>query len=341
MARQEDLIHLVRHRAQYFLDTKGVTSVGVGYYVDRQTGEETEELCIQYTVEKKVPDADLEGRGLTRLPVFIEDDQGQQVRVQVFEARYKPHVVLIDENAPEYVSFRRRRRRYDAIQPGISVGHRHVTAGTLGAIVYDRRTGQPYILSNWHVLQAAKGKIGDRILQPGRADGGAPPTDVVGRLVRGYLGLAGDCAIASIEGRAFDTEILELNAEPQPVVGKAELGDRVIKSGRTTSVTRGIVKRVGVVTRIRYENVGRVMIGCFDIRPDPAHPAKNNEISMGGDSGSVWLIAEGENRGVVVGLHFAGERGSRPDHALACNIHSVNEKLGITFRPGGLAVANA
>ena len=60
MASQEDLIHLVRHRAQYFLDTKGVTSVGVGYYVDRQTGEETEELCIQYTVEKKVPDVDLE-----------------------------------------------------------------------------------------------------------------------------------------------------------------------------------------------------------------------------------------------------------------------------------------
>ena len=262
------------------------------------------------------------------------------MRVQVFEARYKPHVVLIDENAPEYVSFRRRRRHYDPIQPGISVGHRRITAGTLGAIVYDRRTGQPYILSNWHVLQAAQGKIGDRILQPGRADGGTTPTDVVGRLVRGHLGLAGDCAIASIEGRAFDRKILDLNTEPQPVVGKAQLGDRVIKSGRKTGVTRGIVKRVGVVTRIRYEDVGRVMIGCFDIRPDPAHPAKNNEISMGGDSGSVWLIAEGEHKDVVVGLHFAGERGSRPDQALACNIHSVNEKLGITFRPGGLPVAN-
>ena len=262
------------------------------------------------------------------------------MRVQVFEARYKTHVILVNENAPEYVSFRRRRRRYDPIQPGISVGHRRVTAGTLGAIVYDRRTGQPYILSNWHVLQSAKGKIGDRILQPGRADSGTPPTDVVGRLVRGYLGLAGDCAIASIEGRAFDTNILELGVEPQPVVGKAELGDRVVKSSRTTGVTRGIVKRVGVVTRIPYEHVGSVMIGCFDIRPDPGYPAENNEISMGGDSGSVWLIAEGENKGVVVGLHFAGERGSRPDHALACNIHSVNEKLGITFRPGGLAVAN-
>lgn len=46
------------------------------------------------------------------------------------------------------------------------------------------------------------------------------------------------------------------------------------------------------------------------------------------------LIHEGSKAtDIAVGLHFAGETDPDPseEHALACNIHSVLEKLDVTF----------
>ena len=181
------------------------------------------------------------------------------------------------------------------------------------------------------------GQIGDTILQPGPFDGGQLGTDEMGELVRSHLGLAGDCAIASIEGRSFDEEVFELGIAPKRVA-RAELGDRVIKSGRTTNVTRGVVSRVGLVTNLNYGgSTGVQQIGGFEIRPsgdDPA-PRPDGEISKGGDSGSLWLVADDdwEATDLAVGLHFAGETDPRPEaeHAVACNIHSVLDKLGVSF----------
>jgi hypothetical protein len=53
---------------------------------------------------------------------------------------------------------------------------------------------------------------------------------------------------------------------------------------------------------------------------------------MGGDSGSAWMI-DGEESDVIVGLHFAGDDVPSPtvEYALACNIHSVLEKLDVTL----------
>jgi hypothetical protein len=53
-------------------------------------------------------------------------------------------------------------------------------------------------------------------------------------------------AFASIKDRAIESRILELNVTSKRIA-KVELDDKVIKSGRTTGVTRGIVDRVGVV----------------------------------------------------------------------------------------------
>ncbi len=68
---------------------------------------------------------------------------------------------------------------------GVSIGHYKITAGTLGTIVTDRTTGEKLILSNNHVLANSNNAlIGDAILQPGSADGGQNPADVVARLER-------------------------------------------------------------------------------------------------------------------------------------------------------------
>lgn len=74
-------------------------------------------------------------------------------------------------------------------KPGMSIGHYKISAGTFGAVVRDKNTGQLLILSNNHVLANitdgtdARSKIGDPILQPGRYDGGTDK-DVIAHLER-------------------------------------------------------------------------------------------------------------------------------------------------------------
>lgn len=330
-------IEILRKNWQRLMEADGVTSCGVGYRF--KDGKRTDEVCIQCTVEKKYSLEALEAREMTPLPEQVQDNEGNQVEVDVIERNYKlsfevePTVAL--EEDVDYHKLRR--SRLDPLLPGASVSHADGTAGTIGAIVFDKESGQPLILSNWHVLQGARGELGDDIVQPGPFDDSEVHDNFCGQLLRSHLGLAGDCAVATIDGREWAEEILELDVAPARMA-RPNLDDAVVKSGRTTGVTYGIVERVNVVANLNYGgDVGVQTIGGFEIRPNPDKPPANGEISMGGDSGSVWMIdAEGkEDADVVVGLHFAGEADPDPDaeHALACMITSTAEKLRISFTP--------
>ena len=254
------------------------------------------------------------------------------IPTDVLERDYTPSYELIEaEDAGD------RRSRIDPIVPGVSIGHTSTSAGTAGAIVFDRETGDECLLSNWHVLHTAEGEIGDPFVQPGRHDDSRTDQNIAGVLVRSHLGIAGDCAIGRVEGRGVEKEIFDLGLFPSRIA-RPELGDFVIKSGRTTGVTRGVVRQVEKVTKIRYRGMTTsVEIGGFEIGPvDPNSP---DEISMGGDSGSAWMICDedGAATDIMVGLHFAGESGANPDeHAVACHAHSVFKKLNIGFiEPAG------
>src|SRR5206468_2624793 len=124
--------------------------------------------------------------------------------------------------------------------------------------------GQRMILSNNHVLAASNdARRGDAILQPGPADSGTRE-DVIGTLERfaeiRFEGLAGerasmlrrlaarlgfrtkpnfvDAAIARpTRDELVSDEILDVNRVPG--IAEAEVGLRVMKSGRTTGVTAG------------------------------------------------------------------------------------------------------
>src|SRR3546814_17005347 len=77
---------------------------------------------------------------------------------------------------------------------GYSVGHKSITAGTIGTCVYDmvgtpgNAVGIPahyYILSNNHVLANSNtAQPGDAVLQPGPFDGGPDPADRIAPLSR-------------------------------------------------------------------------------------------------------------------------------------------------------------
>ena len=335
--QESAFIAVARTRGRAYLRLPNVTSVGVGYRITE--GKMLDELAIQFTVERKLAPEALALEGLQSLPPSIQSADGEEFVVDVVQRSFQPSYRIISEpglatkNVAEDVS-RLRKIRHDPIAPGISISHVDGSAGTIGAIVFDAQNGTPYVLSNWHVLNGPTGKIGDDIVQPGPFDDGNIAPNTMGRLVRSHLGLAGDCAVCSIVGRRFDQAILEVGVAPSRIA-EVSLGDAVVKSGRTTGVTHGKVNRVGVVVKIDYGSpTGEQQVGGFEIGVNPGKPSTDGEISMGGDSGSVWMIdTTGTDRNVAVGLHFAGETDPNPaaEHAVACSIHSVLKKLQIGF----------
>lgn len=325
---QDVLKRFLRNEAVHYLNKENVTSVGLGYKI--VSGKKTNDLSVQFTVHEKSDLDVLESLDEEPLPEsFLVD--GVEILTDVIERSFEPSFKEIKFPIhPEAV--RGRKVVNDPIVPGISVGQPETSAGTIGCVVVDQTSGHRVILSNWHVLQGRGGSIGDDILQPGKHDDNRIKKNVVGTLLRSHLGRAGDCAIGSIESRNLESAIYDLDVSVKRVADP-DLGDKVIKSGRTTSVTFGIVSRIHVTSDINYGTRSDPMIeriGGFEITPDPRKPADRGEISMPGDSGSSWMgNVRNKASDVMLGLHFAGERGNNPEHALACYASSVFEKLEI------------
>lgn len=334
---QERAIAALRRNQRRLLDHEGVTSVGVGHcYRD---GKRTDEICIVCTVEEKLSPEALSDRHIAPIPKAVTGPDGTSIQVDVVERSFRPSFQVREEPkqaTPEAHDIRRTFQ--DPLRPGISVSHVDGTAGSIGAFVYDRETAEPLLLSNWHVLNGPTGAVGDPIVQPGPYDDPDLDGNGCGTLLRSHLGMAGDCAVARIDGRGWDASILELDRTPKRMADP-DLDDLVIKSGRTTGVTRGVVSRVDVVVKINYGGaIGVQEVGGFEIRPNPAALPSNGEISMGGDSGSLWVldVADGSADGdIALGLHFAGETDPQPtaEHAVACKITSVADKLKISLTP--------
>jgi hypothetical protein len=302
----------VRHYSQ----REYLTGIDIGFkYVG---GHATDRLAIRFHVREKLPVSALESA--ERFPSEIEG-----FPVDVIQGSYAPGAMQ-PGIVPESVN---RSRRFNILRPGISVGHTDVTAGTLGMFVEDIRSGKPAILSNWHVLAgSASAQRGDPILQPGPHDGGWGERDTIGMLEYTLLDENGDAAVALLnKKRKINPEILDLDIVPDSLADP-QLGEEVVKSGRSTRVTHGRVDGKGRYF-IHYP-VGRIGIDGFIIVPKSGD--EKIEISTGGDSGSIWLKA---GTSTVLGIHFAGETDPSPtaEHALACYATRVFERLQIqTFR---------
>jgi endonuclease G len=315
---EEALRRHVRAKGADYLKDPNITSVGVG--LKNGNGP----VCLQFTVGEK-GDSAIEALGSRRIPETI-DIEGHSVPTDVVQRVYRLSYELVEAE-----SLDERRVRIDPIRPGVSTAHIRETAGTIGLLVFDRATGAPCILSNWHVLSGNTGSVGDTVVQPGPFDDNNAALNTVGALLRSHLGAAGDCALARIRSRGYDRSVLGFDVVPRRMA-RVALGDKVTKSGRTTGITFGLVRRVDVMAKIQYgAPTGQQAIGCFEIGADPDHPSSDGEISKGGDSGSAWLIAErGKPTDIFAGLHFAGETDAASDeHALACYSLSVQKKLDL------------
>src|SRR5687767_3344154 len=155
-AAQERLIDAlrlhIRARGNDYLKDPNITSIGIG----PKNGDGP--LSLQFTVGTKTS-VGLESLGTKPIPDSIMLPDGTAVLTDVIERSYDKAFELV---GPETLDERRVRR--DPIQPGISISHPDGTAGTIGLIVFDRATGAPCVLSNWHVLHGNSGTIGDEVV---------------------------------------------------------------------------------------------------------------------------------------------------------------------------------
>lgn len=140
--------------------------VGVAVGLKESEGVRTEEMAVVVLVKEKVSSRDL--------------PQSQVIPKQVDGVR--TDVIAVGELWAQQTP---RDRYRPTIPSGVSLGHYRITAGTLGCIVRDRITGERFILSNNHVIANSNdAQIDDVVLQPGPADSGTNPADIVAKLAR-------------------------------------------------------------------------------------------------------------------------------------------------------------
>jgi endonuclease G len=292
-----------------------VTGVDIGYKY--QDGRRGDEVVLRVHLREKLAPGLVDPAQL--LPSDIDG-----IPLDVIQGHYTP-------SGGGVLALAARRHRRDPVQPGLSISHHLGTAGTIGAIVYDRIDGAPCILSNKHVLaEAALAEAGDQILQPGRIDGGRRDLDAIARLRRMHLGVRGDAAIAALNlSRQTRTALYGSDIQIRET-RRAAVGDLAAKSGRSTGVTDGRVDGVGRF-KVKYGFQDQWVEG-FKLRTqDHANP-DNLELTRHGDSGAIWydpVTQEG------LGLHFAGEDDSAPaaEFALACHLDAVLDELLVSLTP--------
>lgn len=308
-----------------------VVATGVGYKITR--GVKTDALAIVCSVTEKVALNSLRPRD--RVPSAIDGIPTDVVATGIIRA------------------LQSRTARHRPAPGGTSIGHRSITAGTLGCLV--RREGQVFALSNNHVLANSNdAQRGDAILQPGPHDGGRFPGDHIAdledfipitfleapsecRLARGLVAVlnAGCWSIRSktryrsVNIRAADNRVDAAIARPlEPALVKGEileigrisgrgsggLGTLIKKSGRTTGLTAGEITQVDVTVNVQY-GPGRLAQFSDQLLAGP--------MSQGGDSGSAVL----DNNNRLVGLLFAGSENS----TIINRIEHVFSALGLTL----------
>jgi hypothetical protein len=128
-----------------------------------------------------------------------------------------------------------------------------------------------------------------------------------------------DAAVAELTGaRPMINDQLELG----PVAGVAapRIGMHIVKSGRASGITEGIISGLVGEQATTYNGFPWKIQHVVHIIP----VRFGAEVSRAGDSGSWWLD-KATNK--VVGLHFAGD--DDPEYALAIAMPQVLEALDI------------
>jgi hypothetical protein len=312
--------------------------LGVGHGNKRVRGEDTGEKALVVLVRKKHDKANLQRSQIIpkRMDGFPTDV------LEVGDIRFFSDRVSCIRPA----------------QPGVSIGHYKISAGTFGAVVKDRNTGEILILSNNHVLANltdgtdGRSQVGDPILQPGVFDGGDKELGIIAQLER-YVPLyrelaAPRCPIARYFEYFTNTcihcfkpqyqiQVLRANEKVNLVdcavakpVDAAQIISEILEVGSVAGVKEAQVampvKKSGRSTGLTYSVIMAVDVTVKVFMTNREYGVFADQIiagpmSMPGDSGSIILSDDN----YAVGLLFAGSEYAtifnRIDHVLdALNI---------------------
>lgn len=319
---------------QHYSGLPNVIGMGLGY--KRRGDQETDEPAVVFFVNKKIP------------AEALSVDQMIPKKI----GRASTDVVEVGE-----MRFLRRTGRMRPACPGVSIGHYKVTAGTFGALVKDRQTGQIMILSNNHVLANAsdgsdgKCRLGDPIYQPGSYDGGGEE-DIIGTLER-FVPISRysrevNCSLASLGVKAANAVIqsfrpnYRVRLEKQGMVNVVDcalarpvddqaVSPEIMEIGRPRGIGEirpGIpVKKSGRTSGLTRGKVTAVHVTLNVAMGHGSDIVRFQEQIMTdmksapGDSGS--LVLDDQNR--AVGLLFAGSE----NHTVCNPIQTVLDQLGV------------
>lgn len=162
MSLIQQAIEAQARKTHEFLAKRNVVGTAVGY--KNRLGEDTGKPSVVVLVQQKKPLSALTDEDI--IPKEIDGMPTDVYEIGFLRAQRSPMA-----------------RFRPVMQPGISMAHFRVGAGTLGAVVRHRQTGERFLLSNNHVFANSNhAQTGDFILQPGALDGGMNPSDAIGRL---------------------------------------------------------------------------------------------------------------------------------------------------------------
>lgn len=324
--------------AHILLNLDNTIGVGVGF--KEVKGQKTKQKSIIIFVENKVPVSRLKKNHV--IPRVLDN-------------------ILTDVIEVGNIILHNRKEKSRPAQPGSSIGHYKITAGTFGATVKDKNTSELLILSNNHILangtngSDGKSNIGDPILQPGSYDGGTM-NDIIANLER-YIPVYKNviqptCKIAKTAEKIANSlcKIVapHYNFTVSRQVQKQNLVDAAVARPVSPDYIEQKIIDIGDVTGVEESAVGMAVLksgrtsGLTEGEIKAIHVSVNvnmdqgttatftdqiitNAISQPGDSGS--LVLNKDNK--AVGLLFAGS-----DKITICNrIQNVMQLLNVTFEP--------
>ena len=265
-----------------------------------------EEQCVRVYVTRKVPESQLKPSEI--IPKTIKLEDGREVCTDVVEVGRIRKIQQLDP-----------KQRWRPSPAGVSTSRADENAaGTIGWFLVDEN-GEVYAVSNNHVWAKENlGSPGDKLVQPGRLDGGDPERDVLLELLDFIpIDFAGglnrvDVAVARVlDFSNVYTSILNIGG----VTGKRVpgVGETITKMGRSTGLTKGTITDDSATLQVDYDT-GTALFTDVLI-------AQGSGIIRAGDSGSPVLTSDGKFAGLV----FAGnDNGSV---LVACKYTNIESEL--------------
>lgn len=297
MSEEEEIRRVQKEEEDYLLSLPNVEGVMVDEKIT--AGEGTGKLAIVVMVREKVDVEDLDEDDVVPSSVDGVCTDVQETGEIVAGGALDIGPPMLGPDGLD------RQGRHRPVPFGVSIGHPDVTAGTVGWL-YENDAGAQWAGSNNHVLaNINRGELGDPILQPGPEDGGQTGEDRAGGLAY-YKPIEDGVTVDLALYRKLAEHENRFTGVEKPIRGVVDdisRGDTLVKTGRTTAVTRGKVRATGASVNVRYPPEGSIKLTEVIV---------TTKMLEGGDSGSpvaketadgLYAAARGFGGSPVVAVH--------------------------------------